>query len=83
MTMMMMILQWVECDSHSYLDLSVAQKQELAFASVIIWDEASMVADVTADCVNRSLQDILGSSVAFGGMPVVICAVETSDNCCL
>ena len=63
----------IECDSHSYLDLSVAQKQELASASVIIWDEASMVSDVTADCVNRSLQDILGNRVAFGGMPVVFC----------
>jgi hypothetical protein len=63
----------IDCDDCSYLDLSVSQKHELASAAVIIWDEASMVADTTADCVNRSLQDILDNNKAFGGMPVVFC----------
>jgi hypothetical protein len=63
----------IDCDAHSYLNLSVSHKFELASAAVIIWDEASMVADATADCVNRSLQDILSNSLAFGGMPVVFC----------
>lgn len=63
----------IDCDDQSYLDLTVAQKFELAAASVIIWDEASMVSDATADCVNRSLQDILENGMPFGGMPVVFC----------
>ena len=63
----------IDCDDSSYLSLSVREKDELSAAAVIIWDEASMVADTTADCVNRSLQDILGNKMAFGGMPVVFC----------
>ena len=61
----------IDCDEASYLDLKVNEKLEVAAAAALLWDEASMVSDVVADCVNRSLQDILQSPVPFGGMPVL------------
>lgn len=61
----------LNCDETSFLDLSVAHKHEIANAAVLIWDEASMVSDTVADCVNRSFQDIMQCSLPFGGMPVV------------
>lgn len=61
----------IDCDESSWLDLTVKEKLELADAAVLLWDEASMVSDAVADCVNRSLQDILQCNLPFGGMPVV------------
>lgn len=61
----------IECDGGSWLDLTVREKVELQEAAVIIWDEVSMVSDMVANCVNRSLQDIMQSELPFGGMPVV------------
>jgi hypothetical protein len=61
----------LQCDASSYLSLSVREKRELAAAAVLLWDEASMVSDVVADCVNRSFQDILQCALPFGGMPVI------------
>jgi hypothetical protein len=58
-------------DASSYLNLSVREKAEVAAVAVLLWDEASMVSDDVADCVNRSLQDILQRPLPFGGMPVV------------
>jgi ATP-dependent DNA helicase PIF1 len=63
----------LECDDSSYLDLTVNQKEEIANAAVIIWDEASMVSSSVADCVDRSLRDIMNNALPFGGMPVVFC----------
>ena len=61
----------IDCDETSYCDLSVKDKLELEQAAVLIWDEASMVSDAVADCVDRSLQDIFKSDLPFGGMPVL------------
>ena len=61
----------IDCDAGSYLNLSWRDKEELSSAAVLLWDEASMVSDVVADCVDRSLQDIKQCSLPFGGMPVV------------
>ncbi len=61
----------IDCDEASYLDLKLNEKTELAAAAALLWDEASMVSDAVADCVNRSLQDILQSPLPFGGMPVL------------
>lgn len=61
----------IECDNASYLDLTVNQKREIANAAALMWDEASMVSDTVADCVNRSFQDIMQCKLPFGGMPVL------------
>jgi len=61
----------IECDGGSYLDLKVNEKREIANAAALLWDEASMVADTVADCVNRSFQDIMQCKLPFGGMPVL------------
>ncbi len=63
----------LDCDDSSYLDLSVSQKNEIANAALLIWDEASMVSGTIADCVSRSFMDIFQNDVPFGGMPVVFC----------
>jgi hypothetical protein len=61
----------IECENDSFLDLKVNEKQEIFTAAALIWDEASMVADKVADCVNRSFKDIMRSDLPFGGMPVL------------
>jgi hypothetical protein len=61
----------IECDPGSFLDLKVSEKREIAKAAVLLWDEASMVADTVADCVNKSFQDIMQCKLPFGGMPVL------------
>jgi hypothetical protein len=61
----------IECDDGSYLDLKVNEKREIANAAALLWDEASMVSNTVADCVNRSFQDIMQCKFPFGGMPVL------------
>jgi hypothetical protein len=61
----------IECDASSYLDLKVHEKREIGAAGALLWDEASMVSDHVADCVNKSFQDILQCPLPFGGMPVL------------
>jgi hypothetical protein len=61
----------IECDSGSFLDLKVDEKREIANAAALLWDEASMVADTIADCVNKTFQDIMQCKLPFGGMPVL------------
>lgn len=61
----------IDCDAASYLDLKVNEKHEICAAGALLWDEASMVSDHVADCVNKSFQDILQCPLPFGGMPVL------------
>jgi hypothetical protein len=61
----------IACDNGSFLDLTVNQKREIANAAALLWDEASMVADTIADCVNKSFQDIMQCKLPFGGTPVL------------
>jgi hypothetical protein len=61
----------IECDEASYLDLRVNEKREIANAAALLWDEASMVSNTVADCVNRSFQDIMQCQLPFGGIPVL------------
>jgi hypothetical protein len=61
----------IDCDAASYLDLKVHEKHEICAAGALLWDEASMVSDHVADCVNKSFQDMLQCPLPFGGMPVL------------
>jgi hypothetical protein len=61
----------IDCDDGSYLDLHVNEKKEIFNTAALLWDEASMVSNTIADCVNRSFQDIMHCKLPFGGVPVL------------
>ena len=43
----------------------------LRMASLIIWDEAAMIRRQAVECLDRSLQDIMGCTLPFGGKVMV------------
>jgi len=43
----------------------------LHMASLIIWDEAAMIRRQAVECLDRSLQDIMGCTLPFGGKVMV------------
>jgi Eukaryotic protein of unknown function (DUF889). len=45
----------------------------LRMASLIIWDEAAMTKRQAVETLDRSLQDIMGCSLPFGGKFIVFC----------
>ncbi len=56
----------------TYCSFSVAERQLIRQAALIIWDEASMIHQDIADTVSRSLQDIMQvMDRPFGGKSVV------------
>ena len=61
----------IECDEHSFCSFASETLDQMLATRCIIWDECSMVHVNVADCVSRSLQDVMKSPLPFGGKVVV------------
>jgi hypothetical protein len=55
----------------SFCRMDPATRQHYRNVDVIIWDEMSMVNVLTADCVDRSLQDVRNCSKPYGGIIMI------------
>jgi hypothetical protein len=55
----------------SFCRLDPHHRQHFRNVDVIIWDEMSMINVVTADCVDKSLQDIRNCRLPFGGIIMI------------
>ncbi len=59
------------CDDHSYCNWSRELRRQIAAVSVFFWDEVSMVSCAIAETVDRSLRQLMGIDVLFGGKVMV------------
>jgi hypothetical protein len=55
----------------SFCRLDPNQRQYFRNVDVIIWDEMSMIGVLTADCVDKSLQDVRNCNLPFGGIIMI------------
>ncbi len=61
----------IPANDSSYCSFTLAERCVIRSADLIIWDEASMISDLVADTVNRSLQDIMDCDQPFGGKTII------------
>ena len=59
-------------DATSSIKAQDGRAEVLRRASIIVWDEASMVPLAALDCVDRLLRDLLGNNIPFGGKIIVM-----------
>jgi ATP-dependent DNA helicase PIF1 len=62
----------VPCHDDTWLVWNDATKRRIKLASVIFWDEISMVSIHIVEAVNRRLQKLMNSTVNFGGKIICI-----------
>jgi hypothetical protein len=61
----------IPANDGTYCSFSLAERSIIRSADLLIWDEASMIAESVADTVDRTLQDIMNDTRPFGGTTVM------------
>jgi hypothetical protein len=61
----------IPANDGTYCSFSLAERLIIRSANLLIWDEASMIAESVADTVDRTLQDIMNDTRPFGGTTVM------------
>lgn len=61
----------IPCSSSSFCNLKTSERQLIQASAIIFYDEISMVSMDIANAIDRTLREIMGHDVPFGGKPIV------------